>query len=176
MPQLMMGFTADGQADPAMVAARDARLGVSSEDKRKRRADIAAPSIDAGADAWQKGKVIQIEDPTGGHAHAGRKAPTRRPTGTRMRRPRAAHQDGERGRRGQGQDVRRLLSRFDGQSPMGHWQHWVELYFPCQRVLRRTPGRLANSREPRVADGVMRAALPTAKKRSTWKLHQGAKG
>lgn len=72
MPQLMMGFTADGQADPAMVAARDARLGVSSEDKRKRRADITAPSIDAGADAWQKGKVIQIEDPTGGHAHAGK--------------------------------------------------------------------------------------------------------
>lgn len=75
MPQLMMGFTADGQADPAMVAARDARLGVSSEDKRKRRADIAAPSIDAGADAWQKGKVIQIEEPTGGHAHAGKEDP-----------------------------------------------------------------------------------------------------
>jgi hypothetical protein len=75
MPQLMMGFTADGQADPAMVAARDARIGVSSEDKRKRRADIAAPSIDAGADAWQKGKVIQIEDPMGGHAHAGKAGP-----------------------------------------------------------------------------------------------------
>jgi len=72
MPQLMMGFTADGQADPAMVAARDARLGVSSEDKRRRRVDIAAPPIDAGADAWQKGKVIQIADPSGGHAHAGK--------------------------------------------------------------------------------------------------------
>jgi hypothetical protein len=73
MPQLMMGFTADGQADPGMVAARDARLGVSSEDKRQRRADIAAPPIDAGADAWQKGTVIQIEDPTGGHVHVGAK-------------------------------------------------------------------------------------------------------
>jgi hypothetical protein len=71
----MMGFTADGQVDPAMVAARDARLGVSSEDKRKRRADIAAPPIDAGADAWHQGKVIQIEDPIGGHAHAGKEEP-----------------------------------------------------------------------------------------------------
>ncbi len=44
MPQLMMGFTADGQASPAMIAARDARLGVSSEDKRKRRADIPQPA------------------------------------------------------------------------------------------------------------------------------------
>ena len=69
MPQLMMGFTADGQADPAMVAARDDRLGVSTDDKRKRRADIPAPSIDAGADAWQNGSVIQIKDPTVEHAH-----------------------------------------------------------------------------------------------------------
>ncbi len=30
VPQLMMGFTADGQVDAAMVAARDQRLGVSS--------------------------------------------------------------------------------------------------------------------------------------------------
>lgn len=69
MPQLMMGFTADGQANPAMVAARDSRLGVSSDEKRKRRAEIAAPAIDPGADAWQKGTVIQIEDPAGGHLH-----------------------------------------------------------------------------------------------------------
>ncbi len=67
MPQLMMGFTADGQADAAMVAARDARLGVSSEDKRKSRADIPAPTIDSGADAWQKGQVVQIKDSSGGH-------------------------------------------------------------------------------------------------------------
>lgn len=71
MPQLMMGFTADGQADPAMVASRDKRLGVSSEEKRKQRADIAVPAIDPGADAWQAGKVIQIQDPAGGHDHSG---------------------------------------------------------------------------------------------------------
>ncbi|WP_237393552.1 OBAP family protein [Stenotrophomonas sp. LM091] len=81
MPQLMMGFTADGQADPSMVAARDARLGVSSEDKRKRRADIPVPGIDPGADAWQKGAVVQVQDPTGVHTHgdgSGAKEPSPR--------------------------------------------------------------------------------------------------
>ena len=66
VPQLMMGFTADGQADPAMVAERDARLGVDSGEKRRQRADIPAPPIDPGADAWQKGRALQIADPTGG--------------------------------------------------------------------------------------------------------------
>ncbi|AOA72425.1 DUF1264 domain-containing protein [Stenotrophomonas rhizophila] len=79
MPQLMMGFTADGQADPAMVAARDARLGVSSEDKRKRRADIPEPAIDPGADAWQQGRVVQLQDPTGAHAHDARSNVKERP-------------------------------------------------------------------------------------------------
>jgi hypothetical protein len=61
----MMGFTADGQADPAMVAARDKRFEVSSEEKKKNRADIPAPAIDPGADAWQKGNIVQLQDPTG---------------------------------------------------------------------------------------------------------------
>lgn len=59
-PMLMMGFTADGQANPQMVAERDKRFGVSSEEKRKNRADIPAPPIDPGADAWQKGHVAQL--------------------------------------------------------------------------------------------------------------------
>jgi hypothetical protein len=65
VPQLMMGFTADGQADPAMVQARDRRFGVDTAEKKRNRADIAAPAIDPQADAWQHGKTIQIEDPTG---------------------------------------------------------------------------------------------------------------
>lgn len=65
VPQVMMGFTADGQNDPAMVAERDKRFGISSEDKKKDRADIPAPPIDAGADAWSKGNVVQLQDPTG---------------------------------------------------------------------------------------------------------------
>jgi hypothetical protein len=65
MPQLMMGFTADGQHNAAMVSERDSRLGVDSAAKRKQREDIAVPAIDPGADAWQKGKVVQIADPSG---------------------------------------------------------------------------------------------------------------
>jgi hypothetical protein len=64
VPQVMMGFSADGQIDPALVAARDERFGVSSEQKRSARADIAAPPIAIGADSWQDGKVVQITDPT----------------------------------------------------------------------------------------------------------------
>jgi hypothetical protein len=65
VPQIMMGFTADGQADPAIVAARDKRFGISSEEKKKNRADLPVPAIDPGADAWQKGKVVQFQDPSG---------------------------------------------------------------------------------------------------------------
>jgi hypothetical protein len=60
LPQLMMGFTADGQVDSGMVAARDRRFGVSSGEKSTNRADIPAPAIDPGADAWQRGKVVRI--------------------------------------------------------------------------------------------------------------------
>ena len=65
VPQLMMGFTADGQVDAGLVAARDRRFGVSTEAKKKDRENIVAPSIDPGADAWQKGRVVQLADPTG---------------------------------------------------------------------------------------------------------------
>ncbi|HET9448200.1 MAG TPA: DUF1264 domain-containing protein, partial [Steroidobacteraceae bacterium] len=63
VPQLMMGFTADGQSDAAMVQSRDRRFGVDSQTKKSDRADIAAPAIDPGADAWQRGTPIQIADP-----------------------------------------------------------------------------------------------------------------
>jgi hypothetical protein len=60
-PKLMMGFTQDGQADEAMVAARDKRFEVSSAENRENRADIDYPQIDTDADAWQKGIVVQLE-------------------------------------------------------------------------------------------------------------------
>jgi uncharacterized protein DUF1264 len=50
LPQLMMGFTADGQIDPEMVQARDERFHVDSAQKRKQRADIPRPAIAEGAD------------------------------------------------------------------------------------------------------------------------------
>lgn len=65
VPQLMMGFTADGQIDPALVSQRDQRLGISSAEEKVNRADIPAPVVNPGADAWQKGRVIQLDDPTG---------------------------------------------------------------------------------------------------------------
>jgi hypothetical protein len=64
-PQLMMGFTADGQADRDMVRARDQRFGIDSNQKKKNRADMTSPPIDPGADSWQQGRSIQIADPTG---------------------------------------------------------------------------------------------------------------
>src|SRR5690606_24082850 len=78
VPQLMMAFTEDGQADPDMVAARDRRLGIDSDGKRRDRADIPSPPVQPGADAWQQGRVVQIDDPTGTHA-SHRAAPAPRP-------------------------------------------------------------------------------------------------
>lgn len=63
VPQLMMGFTADGQADAAMVARRDAALDIESAARRERRSAIPSPGIDAAADAWQKGNSFQIAGP-----------------------------------------------------------------------------------------------------------------
>ncbi|EPF65653.1 OBAP family protein [Pseudomonas syringae] len=70
VPQLMMGFTADGQADPSMVKHRNERFGIDNAAKKKAREDIPTPAILPGADAWRQGKVIQIDDPSGaGHPH-----------------------------------------------------------------------------------------------------------
>jgi hypothetical protein len=60
-PLLMMGFTADGQVDEAMVSERDRRFEVSSAEKRQQRADIAYPPVDAEADAWQNGIAPQVQ-------------------------------------------------------------------------------------------------------------------
>lgn len=61
IPDLMWGFTADGQMDLALDKAREAAMGISSEAKKKARADIASPPIQAGADAWQKGKTVELQ-------------------------------------------------------------------------------------------------------------------
>ena len=74
LPQLMMGFTADGQADPSMVAARDRRFGIDSAGRRRDRERIPAPPIDPGADAWQRGQVVQVPDAAGHGAGQARPA------------------------------------------------------------------------------------------------------
>lgn len=62
-PLLMMGFTADGQAQTDLVKLRDQRLKMQSGDKRRDRANIVAPPIAPGADAWQQGHILQLELP-----------------------------------------------------------------------------------------------------------------
>jgi hypothetical protein len=59
VPQLMMGFTRDGQADEALVGDRDRRLGISTARKRQNRADIPDPDVLPGANSWQSGRTVQ---------------------------------------------------------------------------------------------------------------------
>lgn len=60
LPKLMMGFTADGQVDPAMVEARDRELQVDAMKIKARRADLPVRPVAAGADGWQHGQSFQI--------------------------------------------------------------------------------------------------------------------
>jgi hypothetical protein len=61
IPQLMMGFTADGQADSKMISDRNQGYGIDSNEKRKNRTDIPSSTILPGADAWQQGEALQLE-------------------------------------------------------------------------------------------------------------------
>ena len=61
IPQLMMGFTGDGQVQPKVLAERDRDLGMTTADKRRQRADLPEPALDPEADAWQKGAPLQLE-------------------------------------------------------------------------------------------------------------------
>jgi hypothetical protein len=62
IPQLMMGFTADGQLKPEMIVSRDKELGISTADVKKAREDLAnsAPQPQPGANGWQNGKARQL--------------------------------------------------------------------------------------------------------------------
>jgi len=62
LPKLMMGFTADGQADPAMVAKRDRDLHVDLAQVKAKRADFPTRPVAEGADGWQQGQAFQISD------------------------------------------------------------------------------------------------------------------
>lgn len=59
-PALMMGFTADGQLNPALLADRDRRFDINTREIRRERADIPANPVAKGADAWQQGQAIQL--------------------------------------------------------------------------------------------------------------------
>lgn len=53
-PTLMMGFTADGQMNPALLTDRDRRFGVDTQKIRQSRDDIPAHPVAAGADNCQR--------------------------------------------------------------------------------------------------------------------------
>jgi hypothetical protein len=61
IPQLMMGFTRDGQVSAELIDARDQRMRVSAVAQRSDRSDIAGPQVDPGANAWQSGKTLQLK-------------------------------------------------------------------------------------------------------------------
>lgn len=60
-PALMMGFTADGQLNPQLLADRDHRFDIDSNQIRQSRQTIQAHPVAEGADAWQKGTAIQLK-------------------------------------------------------------------------------------------------------------------
>jgi hypothetical protein len=60
-PQLMMGFTEDGQAHQDLIDARDKGYGTSTAQKRADRAEIPDAKIDPAADGWKSGHAMQLE-------------------------------------------------------------------------------------------------------------------
>jgi hypothetical protein len=60
IPQLMMGFTADGQIKQQMVDDRDQRFGTNTERLKRDRGDIPWPDKVSGANAWQRGTTVQL--------------------------------------------------------------------------------------------------------------------
>ena len=61
IPQIMMGFTKDGQIDEKLVTERDERFKISTSEKRDKRAKIPSPEIKKGANAWEEGEVRQLK-------------------------------------------------------------------------------------------------------------------
>ena len=61
IPQLMMGFTKDGQISQTLLKQRDDRMKVSSADRRKDREAIPMPTVDPLANSWQGGKSMQTK-------------------------------------------------------------------------------------------------------------------
>jgi uncharacterized protein DUF1264 len=60
IPQLMMGFTADGQLDPKLLKKGEDYFKVSTEKNRENRRDIQPHQIAAGANAWEKSQAVQL--------------------------------------------------------------------------------------------------------------------
>lgn len=73
-PQIMMGFTQDGQLHDSLLQARDKRFEINTAEKKESRADIPMPTVVPGANAWEKGEIRQLE-------LTGKPSPTHHATG-----------------------------------------------------------------------------------------------
>ena len=57
----MMAFVKDGQLNEELTRQRDEYYKISSQDKKRLRADIPEPKENKGADAWTRsGKAVQL--------------------------------------------------------------------------------------------------------------------
>jgi hypothetical protein len=59
-PMIMMGFTKEGQLKKELIADRDKRFDVETGKIKENRKDIPVPSVQPGANAWEKGEVRQF--------------------------------------------------------------------------------------------------------------------
>jgi hypothetical protein len=59
-PMIMMGATKDGQIKQELIAARDKRFKVSTQEVKQKREDIPMPKVDPMANAWERGQVRQF--------------------------------------------------------------------------------------------------------------------
>ncbi len=60
IPALMMGFTGDGQLDPALLADRDRRLGIDTQAIKRERQDLPEHPVVKGLTPGA-GEVIQLQ-------------------------------------------------------------------------------------------------------------------
>jgi hypothetical protein len=70
-PMIMMGFTKEGQLDKKMLADRDQRFKVNTEEIKNNRKNIPLPKTDPDANAWERGQIRQfiITDQADSAAH-----------------------------------------------------------------------------------------------------------
>jgi len=59
IPELVMGYTADGQIRESFVDQRDALFEVNTTEIRDSRMNISMPPVIAGADSWKYGYQLQ---------------------------------------------------------------------------------------------------------------------
>lgn len=61
IPEIVNGYTADGQLDASLVEARDKMFGVNHTAIGEARSDLVAPPVIDGADSWKRGFVLTLE-------------------------------------------------------------------------------------------------------------------